>query len=608
MCGICGELRFDGRAPETATLSRMNEKLARRGPDDEGVFVSGPVGFGHRRLSVIDLSDRSHQPMVDEELGLSLVFNGAIYNYQALRAELIDAGYSFFSEGDTEIIIKAFHHWGEACVERLHGMFAFAIWSEKSQQLFLVRDRLGIKPFYYSFTGSAGTKNTFRFASNMQALLAAGDVDTDINPVGLHHQLTLHAVIPAPHTILKGVSKLAPGHMMTIGRNASQDQVAQKQIEQKQYWHLSATRPAEPKHEIEWTQLIHDALRKAVERRLSVADVPVGVLLSGGLDSSLLVGLLAEAGVKDLRTFSIGFEDIGSEAGSEFEYSDAVVERFDTRHRKIHIPNAEVLPHLPDAVRNMAEPMVGQDAVAFYLLAEQVSKEVKVVQSGQGADEVFGGYFWYPQMNADTGTDLERFRNHYFDRPHSEYLDGVTPQYRGEDHTSRLVHERLSLGGADTFLDRVLRFDVTTLIVDDPVKRVDNMTMAWGLEARVPFLDHELVELAMQMPPELKLKSGGKHLLKNISRGLIPDSVIDRPKGYFPMPALKYVRGDFLEFMSDILNSEACRQREVFDRDYVNRLLAEPDQYFTKLQGSKLWHMALLELWLQLNVDTVVAG
>ena len=597
MCGICGELRFDGRAPEAATLSRMNEKLARRGPDDEGIYVTGAMGFGHRRLSVIDLSARSHQPMVDEELGLSLVFNGAIYNYQALRAELIAAGYSFFSEGDTEVIIKAFHHWGERCVERLHGMFAFAIWSEKLQRLFLARDRLGIKPLYYSFTGSSQTKNTFRFASNIQALLAAGDVDTDIDPVGLHHQLTLHAVIPAPHTILKGVRKLAPAHTMIIEHDA--------RTEQKKYWHLSATRPAEPKHEIEWTQLIHDALRKAVERRLSVADVPVGVLLSGGLDSSLLVGLLAEAGVNDLRTFSIGFEDIAGEAGSEFEYSDAVVERFKTRHQKIHIPNAEVLPHLPDAVRNMAEPMVGQDAVAFYLLAERVSKEVKVVQSGQGADEVFGGYFWYPQMQADTGTDLERFRRHYFDRRHSEFRDSVTEAYRGDDVTSALVERELSKGDADTFLDRVLRFDVTTLIVDDPVKRVDNMTMAWGLEARVPFLDHELVELAMQMPPEMKMKSGGKHILKNISRGLIPDSVIDRPKGYFPMPALKYVRGDFLQFMADILNSEACRKRDVFDRRYVNKLLAEPDQYFTKLQGSKLWHMALLELWLQLNVDSI---
>lgn len=594
MCGICGELRFDGQSPQLATLARMNEKLARRGPDDAGTHITGPMAFGHRRLSVIDLSERSHQPMVDTELGLSLVFNGAIYNYKELRAELVGYGYHFFSEGDTEVIIKAYHRWGETCVERLHGMFAFALWSEKDQCLFLARDRMGIKPLYFS-----KTEKSFRFASNIQALLAAGkaagDVDTDIDPVGLHHQLTLHAVIPAPHTILKGVRKLAPGHVMTVKPNGG--------IEERQYWHLKAKRPSEPKNEAEWTQLIHNALRKAVERRLTVADVPVGVLLSGGLDSSLLVGLLAEAGVKDLRTFSIGFEDVAGEEGSEFHYSDQVVAMYNTRHTKYHICNDEVLPHLSDAVRNMAEPMVGQDAVAFYLLSERVSKDVKVVQSGQGADEVFGGYFWYPRMDAETGTDLERFAKHYFDRPHSEFLEGVTAKYRGEDHTSQLVSERLALEGADTFVDKVLRFDVTSLIVDDPVKRVDNMTMAWGLEARVPFLDHELVELAMQMPPELKLQSDGKHILKRIARGLIPDAVIDRPKGYFPMPALKYVRGEFLQFMADILNSEACRKRDVFNRAYVDKLLAAPDQYFTKLQGSKLWHMALLELWLQLNVD-----
>jgi asparagine synthase (glutamine-hydrolysing) len=185
-------------------------------------------------------------------------------------------------------------------------------------------------------------------------------------------------------------------------------------------------------------------------------------------------------------------------------------------------------------------------------------------------------------MDADEGTDLERFRNHYFDRPHSEFLESVNAKYRGEDFTSQLVQEHLSLDGADTFLDRVLRFDVTTLIVDDPVKRVDNMTMAWGLEARVPFLDHELVELVMSMPPELKLKSGGKHVLKNIARGLIPDSVIDRPKGYFPMPALKYVRGEFLDFMRDILESSACRRRGIFDRSYVDKLLAAPAQRVTE--------------------------
>jgi len=328
------------------------------------------------------------------------------------------------------------------------------------------------------------------------------------------------------------------------------------------------------------------------------------VLLSGGLDSSLLVGLLAEAGVPDLRTFSIGFEDQPEEKGSEFEYSDQVVRHFGTRHQRITIPNDQVLQRLPEAVAQMSEPMFAQDAVAFYLLAEQVAKEVKVVQSGQGADEVFAGYFWYARMRAAVGTPLERFARHYFDRDHSEYLDMVAAPYHGADHTSELIAARLDEPHADEFLDQVLRLDTTTLIVDDPVRRVDNMTMAWGVEARVPFLDHELVELAATLPADLKLRQSGKYPLKAIARGLIPDAVIDRPKGYFPVPALKYVRGPFLEFMREVLHSPSCQQRGLYQREYVERLLADPESHLARIQGSKLWHLAALELWLQTHVDS----
>jgi asparagine synthase (glutamine-hydrolysing) len=333
----------------------------------------------------------------------------------------------------------------------------------------------------------------------------------------------------------------------------------------------------------------------------------VGVLLSGGLDSSLLVALLADH-VENLLTFSVGFEDIGdgAEKGDEFEFSDQVAEHFNTRHHKFLIPNSEVLNRLPEAVGNMAEPMVSQDAIGFFLLGERVSEEVKVVLSGQGADEVFGGYFWYPVMNQTKGSNLERFSSNYFDRDHAEYLEMVTPDYHIADVTSVLVSNELNKANADSYLDQVLRLDVTTLVVDDPVKRVDNMTMAWGLEARVPFLDHELVELAAKMPPELKLKEGGKFPLKAIARGLVPDSVIDRPKGYFPVPALKFVRGEFLEFMRKILLSDACIKRGIFQRSYVDKLLENPEAYLTRIQGSKLWHLALLEFWLQLNVDSTV--
>ncbi|MEK7991658.1 MAG: N-acetylglutaminylglutamine amidotransferase [Thiotrichaceae bacterium] len=589
MCGICGELRFDTTPVQAQTLDKMLKVLAPRGPDDAGQWINNNVGFGHQRLAIIDLSKHAHQPMYDAELSLTLVFNGTIYNYPQLRKELIQKGYTFFSHSDTEVILKAYHAWGEQCVSRLQGMFAFAIWDGK--RLFIARDRFGIKPLYY-----AQTAHGFRFASTLPALLAAGDVDKSIDPVGLHHQFTLHAVVPAPYTILKGIRKVPPAHFISITPNGN--------INTQCYWQLSAQRPQQALTDNQWIEATHEALKAAVDSHRIIADVPVGVLLSGGLDSSLLVGLLAEnTDIENLLTFSIGFEDVAEEKGSEFEYSDQVVARYHTRHHKLKIPNNQVLSRLPEAIASMSEPMVAQDAVAFYLLAEQVSKQVKVVQSGQGADEVFAGYFWYSMMNDAAGSNLQRFAPYYFDRSHEEFLQTVMPEYHGEDYTSLLVTDLLTAKGADEFLDSVLRMDVTTLIVDDPVKRVDNMTMAWGLEARVPFLDHQLVELAAQIPPALKLRESGKYPLKAIARDLLPASVIDRPKGYFPMPALKYVRGEFLHFMQQILNSTACRQRGLFQRDYVDKLLARPEQYMTKLNGSKLWHLTLLEAWLQEHVD-----
>ena len=471
-------------------------------------------------------------------------------------------------------------------------MFALAIWDSRRQQLVAARDRFGIKPFYYHHT-----RDSFRFASNTQALLSAGGVDTGFDSVALHHHFALHAVVPAPRTLLRGIRKLPPAHIMVMDGKGKERLSA--------YWELDASPPERPLGEEEWLEATREALLEAVRRRRIIADVPVGVLLSGGLDSSLLVALLAQHGGNDLLTFSVGFEDHAEERGNEFEFSDAVAERYGTQHFRIHVPNHEILDRLPEAIDQMAEPMVAQDAVAFYLLSEQVSKHVKVVQSGQGADEVFAGYFWYPRMHAAKGSDIERFRPFYFDRDHQEYLQMVTPEYAGPDYTSALVEARLGAVNSSEYLNKVLHFDVTTLIVDDPVKRVDNMTMAWGLEARVPFLDQHLVELVARMPAELKLRENGKYPLKKIARGLVPDAVIDRPKAYFPVPALKYVSGPFLEFMRDILTSRACRERGLYRESYVQLLLENPQQQFTRLQGSKLWHLAALEFWLQRNVDPV---
>ena len=584
MCGICGWLETGTRDGNLTAVRRMMSRLERRGPDHEGSFSDGPLAFGHRRLSILDLSFHGHQPMVDRERGLAIVFNGTIYNHPALRAELQGLGHRFASTGDTEVILTAFREWGPDCVKRLDGMFAFAIWDMQDESLFLARDRQGIKPLYHTVG-----EGPLRFASSIPALLAAGQVDTSFDPAALHHQFTLHAVVPAPRTIFRGVNKLPPGHWMRVDRNGNRTL--------NRYWSIDTAEDHDVPAE-EWPEIVHQRLLDAVKKRLAISDVPVGVLLSGGLDSSLIVALAHEAGVTP-KTFTIGFEDQPEEKGSEFEYADPVAERYQTEHFRFHVPNEQVLSRLPEAVREMNEPMFGQDAVAFYLLSEQVAREVKVVLSGQGADEVFGGYFWYPKMAEAEGADLERFAPYYFDRSHEELMAMVTDRFRGPDATSELVRKGLAGNGQGSFANRVLGFDASTLIVDDPVKRVDNMTMAWGLEARVPFLDTQLIEAAMRIPAEQKLAQGGKGILKSIARGRVPDAVIDRPKGYFPVPALKFVRGPFLEFMREILSSDTARARGLFEPAYVEKLLAEPDRHFTRLQGAKIWHLAVFELWLQ---------
>jgi asparagine synthase (glutamine-hydrolysing) len=586
MCGICGEIRFDGTPPDIDALRAMNAVLVPRGPDAGGIFQMNHLAAGHRRLKIIDLSEHAQQPMLDNELGLGIVFNGCIYNYRELRAELRSLGYRFFSQGDTEVILKSYHAWGTGCVDRFHGMFAFAIWERDSGRLILARDRLGIKPLYLADAG-----NGMRFASSLPALLAGGDVDSSLDPVALHHYMSFHAVVPAPHTILKGVRKLPPATIRVIEPDGrSRDH---------RFWTLRYETSRE-EMELEyqdWQERTLDALRTAVERRL-VADVPVGVLLSGGLDSSLIVGLLAEQGQHGLNTFSVGFEAAGGEKGDEFEYSDIIARHFSTDHHRIFVDSQRLLPALEHCVAAMSEPMVSHDVIGFYLLSHEVSKHVKVVQSGQGADEVFGGYHWYPPLLA-TDDPLEVYANVFFDRDHAEYAEVVDPELLGTDHSRAFVEHHFAMPGARHGIDRALRLDTTVMLVDDPVKRVDNMTMAWGLEARVPFLDHELVELAARIPARFKLASDGKGVLKEAARSIIPNEVIDRPKGYFPVPALKHIQGEYLDFVRGVLDSERARSRTLFQRDYIERLLANPGDHITPLRGSKLWQITLLEYWLQ---------
>ncbi len=592
MCGATGEVRLDGRTPDVAAVSAMAEAMAPRGPDGAGVWSQGRVALGHRRLKIIDLSEAGAQPMVDAELGLAMAWNGCIYNYKNLRRELTEHGYRFFSTSDTEVLLKAYHHWGDRFVDRLFGMFAFAIVERDSGRVLLGRDRLGIKPLYVTEDA-----HRVRFASSLPALVAGGGVDTRIDPVALHHYLTFHSVVPPPLTILRGVSKIPPATLVAIEPDGRRTTTT--------YWAPDFSRRDDRQDwsEKDWEDAVLDSLRVAVDRRM-VADVPVGCLLSGGVDSSLIVGLLAEAGQKNLSTFSIGFESVGDVEGDEFKWSDIVADRFGTDHHQIRINTDRMLPALDGAIGAMSEPMVSHDCVAFYLLSEEVAKHVKVVQSGQGADEVFAGYHWYPPMGEPDAASLDgsvaAYRAAFFDRDATGVQALAAAGYIADnDPSGRFVSEHFARQGAQSGVDRALRLDTTVMLVDDPVKRVDNMTMAWGLEGRVPFLDHELVELAATCPPNLKTAQGGKGVLKEAARRVIPSEVIDRPKGYFPVPALTHLEGPYLDMVRDALYAPVAKERGLFQPDAVDALLADPNGRLTPLRGNELWQIALLELWLQ---------
>src|SRR3954463_6055323 len=442
MCGLSGEITFDGSLADTGAVDRMVCALVPRGPDGQGSWSAGRVAFGHRRLSVIDLSAAGGQPMVDNELGLTAVFNGCIYDYRELRAELEGHGYRFFSTSDTEVLLKGYHHWGLDFVDHLHGMFVVVIHERDTGRVVMARDRLGIKPLYL-----AETRRRLRFASSLPALLRAGgragEIDTSVDPVALHHYLTWHAVVPAPRTILTGVRKLPPATVRVIEADGTS--------REHRYW--SPPYERRPEHAgwsaRDWEDAVEEALRVAVRRRL-VADIPVGVLLSGGLDSSLIVGLLAQEGQTGLATYSIGFESVGGHEGDEFAYSDVIVEHFSTDHHRIRVTSDELAGALGHAIGAMAEPMVSHDVVAFDLLSERVSETIRVVQSGQGADEVFAASHWSPPLAGVGREDAVRtYAQAVFDRDHGQMRSVVADRYAlADDPSLAFVHAHMSAPGA----------------------------------------------------------------------------------------------------------------------------------------------------------------
>jgi len=603
MCGLAGEVRFDACRADVVAVEAMVATMSDRGPDDCGSWSHGRFALGHRRLALIDRSRTSAQPMVDPVTGLTCVLNGCVYNYRALRAELVAAGHRFFSTGDTEVVLRAYAQWGPDFARHLIGTFAVAIVERDTGRLTLARDRLGVKPLYL-----AAVPGGLRFASTLPALLAAGGLDTAIDPVALTHYLSFHSVVPAPRTILAGVRKLPPATVRVYepdGRSTD-----------RRYWEADFSR--RPEHlgwtEQDWQEALLESLGTAVLRR-TVADVEVGVLLSGGLDSSLVVALLARlvgAGGR-LRTFSIGFGSSGGFAGEEFHWSDLVAEMFGTDHQRIRVSEQDLVRPVEACIEAMPEPMVSHDCVAFYLLSEVVSTQVPVVQCGQGADELLGGYHWYPAFaQIERTAALSTYDRVFLDRDATELRAVLSrdllrqastvetdPLLRRLDPARAWLAGQFDRPGAQTATDAALRMDTTVMLVDDPVKRVDAMTMAHGLEARMPFLDHEFVELAAACPVPYKLAAGGKGVLKRAARGLLPTTVIDRPKGYFPVPALLNLEGKLAERVQDTLRSTPARDRGLFRPEYVRGLLEAPNLARTPLNGNKLWQLALLEMWLQ---------
>lgn len=594
MCGIAGEIDFLHGSVSPARTADAVAAQASRGPDGEGMWSCGWAVLGHRRLSIVDLSDRGAQPMVDEVTGSTIVFNGCIYNHDELRRELA-TDTSFRSLSDTEVILKGYRRWGEHVVDHLVGMFAFVIVDRVQRRVVMARDRLGIKPLYIS-----GEGRRFRFASSIPALLAGGDVDTSLDPVGLHHYLSWHSIVPGERTVLAGVRKLPPATVRTIDEFGDHTD--------RRFWRPEYERdPATAGLSVEeWTDRVHESLRGAVRRRLA-GDVPVGVLLSGGLDSSLLVALLAEQGRTAVPTYSIGFQSHAGKEGDEFEYSDQVAATYETDHRRIRVTDGELAAALDDAIAAMAEPQSTHDATAFYLLGRAVGAEHKVVLSGQGADEVFSGYRYHLAAAATQREEALATMTAHFTDHDDRALRRIASaeQLAPSDVSSEVLREHLGAPGASSALDAVLRTDVHLLMPDDPVKRVDNMLMASGVEARVPFLDHELVELAASCPPALKSADGGKGVLKALARQVLPASVIDRRKGYFPVPQFQHLSGEVLDRVAQTLRAPEARERGVFRQEAIERMLQNPNATMTKVGGNVLWNMATLELWLQRHVDRV---
>lgn len=624
MCGIYGQLRFDGRSVTPQLLTETGRAMVHRGPDDEGQFCAGPVGLGMRRLSIIDLKG-GQQPFRSRDGSVVLVANGEVYNFRELRSQLELAGHQFRSHSDCETILWGYLEWGlEGLLAKLNGMYAFALWDARLHQLNIVRDRLGIKPLYYHFDGKA-----FSFASEIKSLLAFG-MSPELNREALPAYLSL-GYVPAPDTLFDGIRKLPVATAATV---------KSAKVTLQRYWSLP-TEVRSDYSESEWCDRVRAQIETSVDRQM-VSDVPLGAFLSGGIDSSAVVAFMAKHASGALKTYAIGFEGEGANRYyNELPYARQVAQRFGTEHHEILV-KPDVATLLPQLLWQMEEPVADSAFLTTFLVSEFARREVTVILSGVGGDELFGGYRRYlgehfaaryqrlpsfvrvalrriadrlPADRHNRWLDLGRLARAFvltadldFEQRYRSYIEVFAPDTIRDlcgatARSADAVQEAFSNSAGQDLLNRLLNFDSQTQLPDDLLLLTDKMSMAVSLECRVPLLDHELVELAASIPASRKLQGGElKHILKQALQGILPKEILYRKKRGFGAPMGAWLRHELLGLMEQVLSEPALKQRGIFDPNVVQRVIRE----HMSRQADHTDHLQALinlELWCRLYLD-----
>jgi asparagine synthase (glutamine-hydrolysing) len=623
MCGIAGRFNFDPAQPvDRQRLSSMTDVLAHRGPDGQGLYIDAGIGLGHRRLSIIDLATGA-QPLTNEDGTVWVVFNGEIYNFAEIRSELETFGHRFRTHSDTEVIVHAYEQWGARAVDRFRGMFAFAVWDARKRRLLVARDRLGIKPLYY-----AVRRDAVVFASEIKSLLEDPDVPREWSAEAIDAYLALQYV-PAPATVYKAIRKLPAGHLLIAENGGTSVQ---------QYWDLTFTGDGDPSREEEYLEQLDALVTESVRLRL-LSDVPLGAFLSGGIDSSLVVSAMVGVAPGRVLTTSVGFEDHGFD---ELQYARTVARHLGTDAHEV-IVHPEVADLLPRLAWHLDEPFGDSSAVPTYYVSAAARERVTVALSGDGGDELWAGYArhrverWESAARRWLGPSASTLVGRVAGRHASSFkgsralghlalspADACARKHAYglfEGGTRDTLYSRdfqAQVKGADPFegfraiynscpspdpLDRALYLDVKTYLVDDILMKVDKMSMAVSLEARVPLLDHKLLEFAATIPTSLKLKRGrSKYLLRRLLERRIPKSIVDRPKHGFDAPVARWLRGPLEPLVDDLLNDGRLRNRGLFDSSAVARLWSE-HRTGTHDHRHRLWNLVMLELWFRQFVD-----